>query len=432
MTADTGVRLAGLVRRLTEAAENEADARSTLTTAITQLLDTTLEGDLGPLVIAVTSCCPAFDTVGFLACDGESFTVKAALGLSEHPGRLESIRAGLAGEAVSSRRPVVITAPDVLARSPFPAGTRAACAVPLLGREKKVLGVALFGSRSTHELSPEETLLARIAGERAARTMELAGLVDQLARSQETARRTSGFHDQVLAIVGHDLRNPLGAIVMSAALLQKKGGLAGWQAKTVDRVRSSALRMGRIIDDLLSYTRTRIGGGIPIARRPTDLGEVTRKIMEELRTAHPQATVAVSLEGDLRGEWDGDRLEQVVSNLVSNAIDHGLDEQPIALALRGGQEEVEVEVANQGQMPREVLDHAFEAFHKGPEQTGRKASGLGLGLYIAREIVRRHGGEIAICCERGATRIVTRLPRRAPEDAPAHGEKDRIAGQGLP
>jgi signal transduction histidine kinase len=222
--------------------------------------------------------------------------------------------------------------------------------------------------------------------------------------------------------VGHDLRNPLGAIVMSAALLQKKGGLAGWQAKTVERVRSSALRMGRIIDDLLSYTRTRIGGGIPISRRAADLGEVTSKILEELRAAHPAAVVEVSADGDLTGEWDGDRLEQVVSNLVSNAIDHGLEGQPIVLALRGLGAEVEVEVVNQGEMPREVLDHAFEAFHRGPEQTGRKASGLGLGLYIAREIVRRHGGEIAICCERGATRIATRLPRRAGgEDRPDLG-----------
>jgi signal transduction histidine kinase len=175
-------------------------------------------------------------------------------------------------------------------------------------------------------------------------------------------------------------------------------------------------------------TGVRLAG---LVRRLTEAAENEADARSTLTTAITQL-LDTTLEGDLRGEWDGDRLEQVVSNLVSNAIDHGLDEQPIALALRGGQEEVEVEVANQGQMPREVLDHAFEAFHKGPEQTGRKASGLGLGLYIAREIVRRHGGEIAICCERGATRIVTRLPRRAPEDAPAHGEKDRIAGQELP
>ena len=142
-------------------------------------------------------------------------------------------------------------------------------------------------------------------------------------------------------------------------------------------------------------------------------GDLTRRVVDELGAAHPGSPVEVSVEGDLVGAFDPDRLEQVVSNLVSNAIDHGLEGQPIVLALRGLGAEVEVEVVNQGEMPREVLDHAFEAFHRGPEQTGRKASGLGLGLYIAREIVRRHGGEIAICCERGATRFATRLPRRA-------------------
>jgi signal transduction histidine kinase len=309
---------------------------------------------------------------------------------------------------------VVAKAHTVLADGLLPAGTRAACAVPLLGRAGELLGVALFGSRSARDLGLEELLVARVAAERAARAIETSRLSADLARAEELVRRTSGFRDQVLAIVGHDLRNPLGTIVMSAALLQKRGGLAGWQAKTIDRVRSSTLRMGRIIDDLLSYTRTRLGGGIPIAPRAADLGDLTRKMLNELRVAHPEARIELSVEGDLGGEWDGDRLEQVASNLISNAIDHGDDGQPIDLALRGEPDEVTLEVTNRGEMPKEVLDHAFEAFHRGPEQTGRKASGLGLGLYIAREIVRCHGGEIAIHSHDGATQIVMRLPRRVP------------------
>ncbi len=407
--AETGERLAGLVRRLTDVAEGEASARAGMRSALAQLLDAPAQSDLGALLAAVTSCCRGIDSAGVLAREGERYAARASLGLSP-PGAVPIVPGGLLAEAAAGRH-AVVAPPGAAAESPFPEGTRAACALPLLAGDGALIGLALFGSRAAPQLGPDELLVARVAAERAARALETAELAARLGLAQATARRLSGFHDQVLAIVGHDLRNPLGAVVMSAALLQKKGGLSGWQAKTVDRVRSSALRMSRIIDDLLSYTRTRIGGGIPIARRAADLGEVATKVLEELRAAHPQAVVELSLEGDLRGEWDGDRLEQVISNLVSNAIDHGLDGHPVELALRGAGDEVHVEVHNQGEVPREVLEHAFEAFHRGPEQTGRKASGLGLGLYIAREIVRRHGGEIAIRCQGGATRIATRLPR---------------------
>ncbi len=413
LTADPGARLASLMRRLTEFAEREMAARAGLS-GLGQLLDLPSDGDLQALLSAVTSCCSAVDAGGFLVYEGGDLALRAAVALSALAGPLDRslASAGPIAEAVSSRKPVVAKAHAGSANGLLPAGTRVACAVPLLGRDGELIGVALFGSRSADELGLEELLAVRVVAERAARAVETSRLSADLVRAQELARRTSGFRDQVLAIVGHDLRNPLGAIVMSAALLQKRGGLAGWQAKTIDRVRSSTLRMGRIIDDLLSYTRTRLGGGIPIVPRPCDLGDLTRKSMDELRVAHPGAKIEVSVEGDLGGEWDGDRLEQVASNLISNAIDHGEDGTPIGVVLGGGPDEVTLEVTNRGEMPREVLDHAFEAFHRGPEQTGRKASGLGLGLYIAREIVRCHGGEIAVHSHDGATRIAMRLPRR--------------------
>jgi signal transduction histidine kinase len=413
LTADPGARLASLMRRLTEVAEREAAARGGLA-GLGQLLDLPADGDLATLLAAVTSCCAAIDAGGFLVYEGGELTLRAALGLSALTEPLDRslTSAEPIAEAVSARKPVVAKAPAGPANGLLPTGTRVACAVPLLGRAGELIGVALFGSRSADDLGLAELAVVRVVAERAARAVETSRLSADLVRAQELARRTSGFRDQVLAIVGHDLRNPLGAIVMSAALLQKRGGLAGWQAKTIDRVRSSTLRMGRIIDDLLSYTRTRLGGGIPIVPRPADLGDLTRKSVDELRVAHPGAKIELSVEGDLCGEWDGDRLEQVASNLISNAIDHGEDGMPIGLVLGGGPDEVTLEVTNRGEMPREVLDHAFEAFHRGPEQTGRKASGLGLGLYIAREIVRCHGGEIAIHSHDGATRIAMRLPRR--------------------
>jgi signal transduction histidine kinase len=421
-----GTRGATLLRHLAETAEREAAARGRLASALTRLLDTPAGGDLQPILAAVVASCPAIDACGVVAREGGGWSLLASLGLPHAPGPLAQATAADApiAEAASSRRPAVASLRGGERSALLPPATRAVCAVPLLVARTpgEVVGVALFASRSSDGFDDDELLLARVAADRAARALETAQLAAALARAQETAGRTEGFRDQVLAIVGHDLRNPLGAIVMSAALLQKKGGLEGWQSKTVDRVRSSALRMGRIINDLLSYTRTRLGAGIPIDRRAADLGELTRKMVDELRTAHPDAVVEVSAEGDLSGAWDPDRLEQVLSNVVSNAIDHGQDGQPVAVRLVGHLDAVTIEVMNRGEMPRESLEHAFEAFHRGPEKTGKKASGLGLGLYIAREIVRHHGGEIAIRSQGGETRIELHLPRGpGPEAGPRAG-----------
>ncbi len=381
----------------TVTSEAEDAPRDGLASALARLLDTPLGGvgTLDVLAEAVTACAPELRAAFFSAQD-EGWTPLAGSGAAPEP------------------------VPREPAESALQRGTGAVERVLLLGGEGERLGWAVFSTEREAGLGVEHRLLARVASERAARVLERAALRAELTRAEEAARRTAAFRDQILAIVGHDLRNPLGAVVMSAALLQKKGALSGWQAKTVDRVRASSARMSRIIDDLLSYTRTRLGTGIPIAARQADLRDVTRKVVEELAAAHPSSLIQVSAEGDFSGEWDPDRLEQVVSNLVSNAIDHGEEGHPVEVSLRWLADVVVVDVVNRGEMPQQVIDHAFEAFHRGPEQTGRKASGLGLGLYIAREIVRRHGGDIAVRSEDGSTSIALSLPRRcAPPAAPS-------------
>ncbi|HEY6005042.1 MAG TPA: HAMP domain-containing sensor histidine kinase, partial [Anaeromyxobacter sp.] len=277
----------------------------------------------------------------------------------------------------------------------------------------------LLGSRTVDALSPEVLVLLRVAADRAALLLERERLerertqaAEAMALAQLEFDRRRKAVDYILGIVGHDLRNPLGAVHMSAALLQKKGGLAGWQARTVERMRSSAGRMGRIIADLLSYTRTRLGSGLPIAPRPTRLDEIVSRVVDELSAANPDREITVSQDGDVSGEWDPDRLEQVASNLVSNAVDHG-DVGPVKVELTGEAEHVVLRVRNQGPpMPPEVLAHLFEPFSRGPDEKSRKASGLGLGLYISREIVRGHGGEIQASSD-GETVVTVRLPRRA-------------------
>jgi len=280
-----------------------------------------------------------------------------------------------------------------------------------------------MGTREDH-FDDGALLLLAAAADRAALLLERERLLAVARDAAERARRVEEdlehrrhTVDTILGVVGHDLRNPLGAVHMSAALLQKRGGLEGWQARTVERMRSSAGRMGRIIADLLSYTRTRLGSGIPINRSGADLRSVVQRVVDELRAANPDREIVIEVPdgADVSGAWDPDRLEQVASNLVSNAVDHGDPATPVRVTLadRGG--EVTLAVNNAGpSLPPEAMAHLFEPFSRPPDEKSRKASGLGLGLYICREIVRGHGGEISAEARDGEMVVTVRLPRAAP------------------
>ena len=253
--------------------------------------------------------------------------------------------------------------------------------------------------------------MARLVVERVARVFEVARLAAVATRAEGTLAGIDRFRDQILAVVGHDLRNPLGAVMMSASLLQKKGELHGWQAKAAGRVRSATLRMGRIIDDLLSFTRSRLGNGIPIARATMDLGERLRRAVDTLHAAYPGVKIQLSLDGDLAGRWDGDRLEQALSIMAGSLIDSGEEQDPIEIAARGEGETVLLSVSTRGALPMEGLRQVFEP--SGPEiEYAGKGSALGLGPYVARKIAAGHGGTIAVRADPGLTSIEMELPRR--------------------
>jgi signal transduction histidine kinase len=369
---------------------------------------------LGALAEAVR--CADFAALA-LRGEDDRLEVVASIGL-EAPPAMAPV-GGLAAEALAAAEVRLARAPG----PPFPPDARVGAAAPV--RAGLTAGVLLLASRTADALGDDAAILLRLAADRAALLLECerlereraeaAGASERAQREVEGRRRAV---DYILGVVGHDLRNPLGAIHMSAALLQKKGGLEGWQGRTVERMRSSAGRMGRIIADLLSYTRTRLGSGLPISPRPAKLDEIVSRVVDELSAANPDREIRVSRDGDLSGEWDPDRLEQVASNLVSNAVDHGDPGTPVHVELAGGSEGVILRVRNQGPaMPPEVLAHIFEPFSRGPDEKSRKASGLGLGLYIAREILRGHGGEIG-ATSGGETVVTVRLPRRPPQRLP--------------
>jgi signal transduction histidine kinase len=224
------------------------------------------------------------------------------------------------------------------------------------------------------------------------------------------AHQTDLFRDQFIGVLSHDLRTPLGAITAGAAILALPEDNPQRRARVVTSLMTSAQRMARLVDDLLDVTRARLGGSMELKRQPADLRRVCEEALTELRAGQPEAVVRLDASGDLRGEWDADRLAQVVSNLVGNAIQHG-GGTPITLTGRDDGDAVTLAVHNGGPpIPPDVLPFVFEPLARGAAEGAGHS--IGLGLFIARTIVAAHGGEIQVTSSAGAgTTFTVTLPK---------------------
>jgi two-component system, sensor histidine kinase and response regulator len=215
----------------------------------------------------------------------------------------------------------------------------------------------------------------------------------ELFRQRQTLADTLSLNEQLLAIVGHDLRDPLNVILMSAELLTAIEDPSVRKAAT--RLTTAGGRMRSILDELFDLARARLGGGIPLERAPAHLGAIAQKVVTECQATSSDRTIELHSDGEMAGHWDGPRLERVFANLIGNAISHGDKARPIVVQLRGNEREVSASVHNAGHVPAEVLPKLFEPFHnrKGMRPRGQ---GLGLGLYIVQQIIIAHGGEISV------------------------------------
>lgn len=236
------------------------------------------------------------------------------------------------------------------------------------------------------------------------------------ALARELRERTEALYinDMFMAVLSHDLRGPLSAIMACAALLQRSQ-----EPETVrsmaERVKTSGRRMGRMIEDLLDVTRARQHGGLAMTPAEVDLGAQARRAVQEVHAAHPQRQIQVHQAGDLQGLWDGERLNQVLANLLGNAVHHGSSQEPVELHLDGtAAHEVIVRVTNGGEIPPDRLRKLFEPFYgRRADAEPNSGMGLGLGLFIVQQIVAAHGGRVQPHCDRGQTTFEVRLPRRA-------------------
>jgi signal transduction histidine kinase len=232
-------------------------------------------------------------------------------------------------------------------------------------------------------------------------------LIERHGRDMAVAENTLREKDRYIGVLGHDLRNPLNAILIGMHGLERSPNLAAAERDKVARMSRSAKRMNSMIRDLLDYTRTS-AGEFPHNPEPTDLERVCDDAIDELRASHPDRSITCEVAGNVTGTWDPERLQQVISNLVGNALTHGTG--AVSVRIDGDGHDVMFAVHNDGEpIPPDVLPVLFEPFRRGD----RSPNGLGLGLYIVREVIRRHGGSIEVRSSRDAgTTFVSRWPRQ--------------------
>jgi signal transduction histidine kinase len=216
------------------------------------------------------------------------------------------------------------------------------------------------------------------------------------------------------AMLGHHLRSPLGAIVMSAQFMLDTNELPEPHLTLTSRIASSSDRMQHMIGALLDFTRSRLGGGIPIVREEMSIDKAVHDVVDEISAAHPGRTIKLDARGGKIGEWDCARISQVLANLIGNAVEHGDPGGVISVTVTGDEEEATVAVHNRG--PAISTDELNGIF--GPMKSLGSAAGpggnLGLGLYIAERIVSAHNGRIEVeSTEDDGTTFTVHLPRCA-------------------
>ncbi|MFY0577865.1 hybrid sensor histidine kinase/response regulator [Cystobacter fuscus] len=251
-------------------------------------------------------------------------------------------------------------------------------------------------------------LLARVEG--------ALRLARERAERERLALDRAEFEQHLIGIVSHDLRNPLAAITLTATTLLRGTELGERQRKSLERVLASAERANRMIRDLLDFTKARLGGGLPIHPAPLDVDALCRQVVDELQVAHPTRVILLEQRGDGQAHWDGDRMAQVLTNLIGNALHYSPPGTPVQVKAHAEAETVVFEVRNEGvPIPEELLPRLFQPMQRG-EKTGDNTSrNVGLGLYIVDHIVRAHGGTIEVRSREGeGTTFRVRLPRTAP------------------
>ena len=405
---------------LRQAAVRYAEAREKLLKALDRISEAALGPDdleafLEKLLRAMVDSTESVDTAVMLLRDGDILRVRAAVGLEEGLDETFAIDPpeGVSGHVAAARQPILVrdagTDDRVVSRAIRAKKVRALYGVPLL-HEDKVIGVAHIGSLTAIEFSEEDKLLFRTMANRATSIIVKAELVADLRRAVE-------LRERVLAIVSHDLRNQLGVIAMGANLLGMRVGQLDASAdikKPVDTIQRTANTMQHLLGDLLDMASIQ-AGRLSYEPQPTVMQSVladscdSHQAIAREKGVHLRCDVAI---GDVEVMSDRERILQVLGNLLANAIKFCAPGDTVTVHADIRDSDVLVSVSDTGPgIPREELPKIFEAYRTIPAGSGRR-DGTGLGLYISKGIIERHGGRIWVesKVESGSTFFFT-LPR---------------------
>lgn len=247
------------------------------------------------------------------------------------------------------------------------------------------------------------------------RLLVLLDVSDRISRERELAEQVE-VEEQLMGIVSHDLKNPLSTLSLALEALEVSA--APGQERPLALGRKALKRAEKMIFDLLDYTRQRLTQRFPIDTETCDLGSLAKQLVDASAMKEGPSRVTLTKSGDTRGEWDASRLEQVLSNLLDNALAYSPESEPVVINVDGsGADHVCITVQNRGEpIPRELLPTLFSAFTRGSSRGG-KAS-MGLGMHIVKLIIEAHGGHVDVLSDlEHGTRISARLPRRTFTDA---------------
>lgn len=325
--------------------------------------------------------------------------VRDEIGFGLKSGQDLPIKTTLCDEVRDHRTPVVIddVANDLIYaahHTPAAYGLQSYISFPIILADGEMFGTLCAIDPNPHDVSSTETMATfKLFAELIAFHLDAA---DKLAASQAAlldADEAALLRDQFIAVLGHDLRNPLASIQAGAVLL-KSTPLTQRADLIVDQMQESGRRMARLIEDVLDFARGRLGGGLPLQRRAeAELDAVIEQVIQELRIAWPARTITSDIAVTRPVACDPDRVAQLLSNLIANALTHGAGDGVVEVHARCEGELFELSVTNGGDpIPPDALPHLFKPFTR--PRKGEPQAGLGLGLYIASQIAVGHGGSL--------------------------------------
>ena len=330
------------------------------------------------------------------------------------PGGELEVETTLCHEIRQSREAVVIdnVAEDTIYcghHTPTKYGFQSYISMPIILSDGTFFGtLCAIDPRPARLDTPQTIGMFKLFSELIATHLEAA---DRLAVTEArllSERETSELREQFIAVLGHDLRNPLASIAAGTRMLTKEdqkepaGEILGLMQKSV-------ARMSALIDNVLDFARGRLGSGITLKRSPQSLEPVLNQVIAELRAGSPGRKIETTFDLTRAVDCDGGRIAQLFSNLLGNAVTHGAAERPIRVHATTQDGKFELSVANAGEpIPSEAMERLFQPFYRVAEQGSQQ--GLGLGLYIASEIARAHGGTIDVTSSPAGTRFTFRMP----------------------